>query len=147
MLAHASKTRTVIVCNGYKDRKYNRLALISEKLGHKIYLVIEKMTEVRLVLEETECLNVVPHLSIRACLASVRLRQMAVERQREIQVRPSVVAGAEAGRDYTRRGPSRQPAAAALPPRIADGQHSQHRHRCARVGVFLHRAGEAGRQH
>jgi arginine decarboxylase-like protein len=28
----------VIVCNGYKDREYIRLALIGEKLGHKVYL-------------------------------------------------------------------------------------------------------------
>ncbi|WP_071997458.1 biosynthetic arginine decarboxylase [Pantoea septica] len=70
VLAHAGKTRTVIVCNGYKDREYIRLALIGEKLGHKVYLVIEKMTEVRLVLEEAERLNVVPRLGIRARLAS-----------------------------------------------------------------------------
>ncbi|QHM72344.1 biosynthetic arginine decarboxylase [Mixta intestinalis] len=70
VLAHAGKTRTVIVCNGYKDREYIRLALIGEKMGHKVYLVIEKMTEVKLVLEEAERLNVVPRLGIRARLAS-----------------------------------------------------------------------------
>lgn len=70
VLAHAGKTRTVIVCNGYKDREYIRLALTGEKLGHKVYLVIEKMTEIRLVLEEAERLNVVPRLGIRARLAS-----------------------------------------------------------------------------
>ncbi|MGV3346890.1 biosynthetic arginine decarboxylase [Enterobacteriaceae bacterium LUAb1] len=70
VLAHAGMTRTVIVCNGYKDREYIRLALIGEKLGHKVYLVLEKMTEVRLVLEEAERLNVVPRLGIRARLAS-----------------------------------------------------------------------------
>ncbi|WP_128601693.1 biosynthetic arginine decarboxylase [Pantoea wallisii] len=70
VLAHAGKTRSVIVCNGYKDREYIRLALIGEKLGHKVYLVIEKMTEVRLVLEEAERLNVIPRLGIRARLAS-----------------------------------------------------------------------------
>lgn len=70
VLAHAGMTRSVIVCNGYKDREYIRLALIGEKLGHKVYLVIEKMTEVRLVLEEAERLNVIPRLGIRARLAS-----------------------------------------------------------------------------
>lgn len=70
VLAHAGQTRSVIVCNGYKDREYIRLALIGEKLGHKVYLVIEKMTEIRLVLEEAERLNVVPRLGIRARLAS-----------------------------------------------------------------------------
>ncbi len=41
VLAHAGMTRSVIVCNGYKDREYIRLALIGEKMGHKVYLVIE----------------------------------------------------------------------------------------------------------
>ncbi len=69
VLAHTGKTRTVIVCNGYKDREYIRLALIGEKLGHKVYLVIEKITEVRMVLEEAERLNMIPRLGIRARLA------------------------------------------------------------------------------
>ncbi|MGG6124939.1 arginine decarboxylase, partial [Pantoea allii] len=54
----------------YKDREYIRLALIGEKIGHKVYLVLEKVTEVRMVLEEAERLNVVPRLGIRARLAS-----------------------------------------------------------------------------
>lgn len=70
VLGHASMTRTVIVCNGYKDREYIRLALIGEKLGHKVYLVIEKMSEIKLVLEEAEQLNVAPRLGVRARLAS-----------------------------------------------------------------------------
>ncbi|WP_422066800.1 biosynthetic arginine decarboxylase [Serratia oryzae] len=70
VLAHAGMTRSVIVCNGYKDREYIRLALIGEKLGHKVYLVIEKMSEIQLVLEEAERLNVVPRLGVRARLAS-----------------------------------------------------------------------------
>ncbi|RDK95943.1 arginine decarboxylase [Enterobacillus tribolii] len=70
VLAHAGMTRSVIVCNGYKDREYIRLALIGEKLGHKVYLVIEKMSEIKLVLEEAERLNVIPRLGVRARLAS-----------------------------------------------------------------------------
>ncbi|NKI75356.1 biosynthetic arginine decarboxylase [Dickeya sp. CFBP 2040] len=70
VLGHAGMTRSVIVCNGYKDREYIRLALIGEKLGHKVYLVIEKMSEINLVLEEAERLNVVPRLGVRARLAS-----------------------------------------------------------------------------
>lgn len=66
VLAHAGMTRSVIVCNGYKDREYIRLALIGEKMGHKVYLVIEKMSEIAIVLDEAERLNVVPRLG-RAC--------------------------------------------------------------------------------
>lgn len=70
VLAHAGMTKSVIVCNGYKDREYIRLALIGEKLGHKVYLVIEKMTEIALVLEEAKRLDVIPRLGVRARLAS-----------------------------------------------------------------------------
>ncbi len=70
VLAHAGMTRSVIVCNGYKDREYIRLALIGEKLGHRVYLVIEKMSEINMVLEEAARLNVIPRLGVRARLAS-----------------------------------------------------------------------------
>lgn len=70
VLAHAGMTKSVIVCNGYKDREYIRLALIGEKLGHKVYLVIEKMTEIALVLDEAKRLDVIPWLGVRARLAS-----------------------------------------------------------------------------
>ncbi|MFV9996625.1 MAG: biosynthetic arginine decarboxylase [Arsenophonus endosymbiont of Dermacentor nuttalli] len=70
VLAHAGMTKSVIVCNGYKDREYIRLALIGEKLGHKVYLVIEKMTEIALVLDEAKRLDVIPRLGVRARLAS-----------------------------------------------------------------------------
>ncbi len=70
VLAQASFTPTVIVCNGYKDREYVHLALTGEKLGHKVYLVIEKLTEIDLVLEEAARLDVVPRLGVRARLAS-----------------------------------------------------------------------------
>jgi arginine decarboxylase len=70
VLSQADFTRSVVVCNGYKDREYIRLALMGEKLGHKIYLVIEKMSEIALVLEEAKKLNVTPRLGVRARLAS-----------------------------------------------------------------------------
>lgn len=70
VLSHANLTRSVIVCNGYKDREYIRLALMGEKLGHKVYLVIEKVSEIDLVLEEAAKLQVTPRLGVRARLAS-----------------------------------------------------------------------------
>ncbi|UDW83292.1 biosynthetic arginine decarboxylase [Pasteurella canis] len=70
VLAHAGITQTVIVCNGYKDREYIRFALMGEKLGHKVYLVIEKLSEIQLVLEEAAKMQVRPRLGVRARLAS-----------------------------------------------------------------------------
>ncbi|CRK85471.1 Biosynthetic arginine decarboxylase [Candidatus Providencia siddallii] len=70
ILANIGYTRTVIICNGYKDKEYIRLALIGEKFGHKVYIVIEKMSELELVLSEAELLNINPRLGVRARLAS-----------------------------------------------------------------------------
>ncbi|MGR5131136.1 arginine decarboxylase [Vibrio alfacsensis] len=70
VLALAQQGSSVIVCNGYKDREYVRLALIGEKLGHKVFIVLEKLTELDLVLEEAKSLGVTPRLGLRIRLAS-----------------------------------------------------------------------------
>src|SRR5690554_1641474 len=41
-----SQVGSVIVCNGYKDREYVRLALMGEKLGFRVYIVVEKLSEI-----------------------------------------------------------------------------------------------------
>ncbi len=69
VLAMAQKASSVIVCNGYKDKEYIRLALIGEKLGHKVYIVLEKMSELKMVLQESRELGVTPRLGLRARLA------------------------------------------------------------------------------
>lgn len=71
VLAQAGKNGSIIVCNGYKDREYIRLALLGEKLGHKVFIVIEKMNELSLALEEGKKMGVTPRLGIRARLASI----------------------------------------------------------------------------
>lgn len=70
VLAMAQKVSSVIVCNGYKDREYVRLALIGEKLGHQVHIVLEKMSELEMILAEAKKLNVEPRLGIRVRLAS-----------------------------------------------------------------------------
>ncbi len=66
-----SRPGGLIVCNGYKDREYIRLALIGRKLGMQTYIVIEKPSELRLVLEEAKKLDVKPGLGVRMRLASL----------------------------------------------------------------------------
>ncbi|WP_281546093.1 biosynthetic arginine decarboxylase [Grimontia sp. SpTr1] len=70
VLAMARQASSVIVCNGYKDREYIRLALIGEKLGHEVYIVLEKLSELDTVLAEAKALGVKPRLGLRARLAS-----------------------------------------------------------------------------
>ncbi len=66
-----SRTGSMIVCNGYKDREYIRLALIGNALGHRVCIVIEKLSELKLVLEESKAIGVAPLLGLRVRLASL----------------------------------------------------------------------------
>ena len=61
---------SVIVCNGYKDRAYIRRALIGQKLGHRVYIVVEKLSELPLVIAEAQALDVAPLIGLRVRLAS-----------------------------------------------------------------------------
>ena len=60
-----------VICNGYKDREYIRLALIGRKLGLDVYIVIEKANELQLVIEEAARLGVEPLLGVRMRLVSI----------------------------------------------------------------------------
>lgn len=66
-----SRPGGVIVCNGYKDREYIRLALIGNALGHRVYIVVEKPSELKLVIEESRKLDIKPLLGVRVKLASI----------------------------------------------------------------------------
>lgn len=62
---------SLIVCNGYKDREYVRLALIGQRLGHDVYIILEKVSELDLVLSEARTMGITPKLGIRVRLATV----------------------------------------------------------------------------
>ena len=67
----ALSNQGVVVCNGYKDRAYIRLALIGLKMGLNLYLVIEKPLELELVIEEAARLDIKPQLGLRVRLSSI----------------------------------------------------------------------------
>ena len=60
-----------IICNGYKDETYIRLALMGCLLGHEIVIVIESLTEFEHVLKQSSDLNVQPKLGMRVRLSSI----------------------------------------------------------------------------
>ncbi len=70
VLALAPKGGT-IVCNGYKDREFIRLALMGQKLGHSVFIVIEKESEVAMVIEEAAELKLMPQIGLRVRLSSL----------------------------------------------------------------------------
>lgn len=60
-----------VVCNGYKDRSYIRLALIGRRLGLNVFIVVEKLSELEWILEESATLDIAPQLGVRVRLASI----------------------------------------------------------------------------
>jgi arginine decarboxylase len=62
---------SLVVCNGYKDAEYIRIALIGRKLGIDVVIVIEKPSELEHVITESRALGVEPKLGVRVRLASL----------------------------------------------------------------------------
>jgi len=71
VLALSRGQGATIVCNGYKDREYVRLALMGERLGFHVHIVVEKLSELALILREADALNVQPRIGLRIRLMSV----------------------------------------------------------------------------
>ncbi len=61
---------SLIICNGYKDEDYIELALLAQKMGKKIYIVVEKLNELKLIAKVSQRLKIKPNLGIRIKLAS-----------------------------------------------------------------------------
>ena len=66
-----ARHRSKLICNGYKDREYIRLALISMQLGFDTYIVVEKLSELREILTCAKQMHVTPKLGIRVRLSSI----------------------------------------------------------------------------
>ncbi|ASK35583.1 arginine decarboxylase [Alcanivorax sp. N3-2A] len=61
----------IVVCNGYKDQEYLRLALMGQKLGVRVHIVVEKLSELPMLLNEAERLQVSPRIGLRVRLMSI----------------------------------------------------------------------------
>lgn len=70
VLALSERTDHVIVCNGYKDEEFMRLALMGQKLGHKVFIVIEQVSELDVLLQAADELGVVPTAGVRIKLST-----------------------------------------------------------------------------
>ena len=61
---------SLIICNGYKDENYIELALVAQKMGRRIFLVVEKLNELKLIASISKRLKIRPNIGIRIKLAS-----------------------------------------------------------------------------
>ena len=70
VLATNSHEKSLIICNGYKDEDYIELALLAQKMGRRIILVVEKLNELRLIAEVAKRIKIEPNIGIRIKLSS-----------------------------------------------------------------------------
>jgi arginine decarboxylase len=70
VLATNIAENALIICNGYKDESYIELALLAHKMGRRIYLVVEKLNELRLIADIAKRLKIKPNVGIRIKLSS-----------------------------------------------------------------------------
>ncbi|HOM63066.1 MAG TPA: biosynthetic arginine decarboxylase [Dysgonamonadaceae bacterium] len=70
VLAINTDTDSLIICNGYKDESYIELALLAQKMGKQVFIVVEKLNELDLTIELAKRLKVKPNIGIRIKLAS-----------------------------------------------------------------------------
>ena len=70
VLATNIAENALIICNGYKDESYIELALMAQKMGRRIYIVVEKLNELRMVADISRRLKVRPNVGIRIKLSS-----------------------------------------------------------------------------
>ncbi len=64
-------TNGMLICNGYKDRAYIRIALYAQKMGINVYIVCENISELSVIKHESSALGVTPKLGVRIRLTSV----------------------------------------------------------------------------
>jgi arginine decarboxylase len=70
VIATSVNSDSIIICNGYKDEDYVELALLAQKMGRNIFLVVEKLNELRIIADVAARLNIRPNIGIRIKLAS-----------------------------------------------------------------------------
>ena len=70
VLATNMDSDSLIICNGHKDQNFIELALLAQKMGKRVFLVIEKLPELKIIAETAQQLGVRPNLGIRIKLAA-----------------------------------------------------------------------------
>ena len=70
VLATNAHEKSLIICNGYKDKDYVELALLAQKMGRRVILVVEKLNELKLIAEVSKRLKIDPNIGIRIKLSS-----------------------------------------------------------------------------
>lgn len=70
VIAINTDPNSLIICNGYKDESYIELALLAQKMGKRVFIVVEKLNELSLIAKVAKRLKIIPNIGIRIKLAS-----------------------------------------------------------------------------
>ncbi len=70
ILAIMDNPNALLICNGYKDEPFIRLALLGQKIGRQVYIVVEKLDELDLINRVARELDVEPNIGLRIKLVS-----------------------------------------------------------------------------
>ena len=70
-LSQCDNPQSLIICNGFKDTEFIRLALLSTKLGMNTVIVLESVRELKLIIKVSRELNIPPTLGVRVKLVNV----------------------------------------------------------------------------
>lgn len=70
VLAVNMNSDSLIICNGYKDQDYIELALLAQKMGKRIFIVVEKFNELEIIMRIAKKIGVRPNMGIRIKLAA-----------------------------------------------------------------------------
>ncbi len=146
-LALQNQMGCLIICNGYKDAEFIKMALLGIKLGKKVIMVVEKLEELRQIITLSKQLGVEPHDRHPRAAVEQGRGQMGGERRRKRQVRPEH--GRTARRHGNAEGGKSRPLlqAAAFSHRLAGAGHSHREKSRAGGGAFLRQAVQDGFRH
>ncbi|MFT6269843.1 MAG: arginine decarboxylase [Alphaproteobacteria bacterium] len=70
VLAYNTNANSLTILNGYKDEEFIKLALLGRKLGRKVVVVIEKFSELAMIVEISKELNIEPIIGLRSKMRS-----------------------------------------------------------------------------
>ena len=70
VIALQCQSDSLIICNGYKDQSYIELALLAQKMGKRIFIVVEKLNELETIAKAAKKFDISPNLGIRIKLSS-----------------------------------------------------------------------------
>jgi arginine decarboxylase len=70
VLATNMDSDSLVICNGHKDRNFIQMALLAQKMGKRVFIVVEKIEELETIFTTARALNMRPDIGVRIKLAS-----------------------------------------------------------------------------